>query len=644
MNFEEGKEKIKKHVKKKIGKAIRKAVVKVIKKVAIKLVMLIMKAIITAITALIGVIGVPTALILAVVIILGGAMFMLAPSLGLIDGDSPVSQKQLKSELNSLLKKSSADPNYRPPFELVTSIDLMRIIQEDAEPWEVDFEPIVDTLSPDLTYEDFTDTYEIKTVTTTTTEVTEEGSGERVQVGTERRFVCSDEELVTMPIERIERLCYRDVPVYEGESPTTKTVTETDTDIKEEKKKVSLLKKVHAWNRIEEFYYKETEMKEEFKLVSVKEEGNKKIEVYKRKKKAWVFDGKDFEYDYTKFDQILSELELEESAIELLVEALKYNNIPMDGYMGKFFDTFIEGGMGMMIPPEYMEIYKAAEKKYNVKFNYLAAIHYVETKFSTIDIMESHVGAIGHLQFMDCTWVGWSYSSCGGLGDGNIPNKDLVSPSVIAKHGGYGVDANNDGKSDPWDLEDAVFAAAKYLKASGFETNIKKAIRSYNHSDKYVADVVHYAELFVSTQGAIPPISAGTFTRPANGPITSDYGPRSGGMHHGVDVGKRENVVPIVAAADGTVSKSYVSKSYGETIFIEHIIDGQKWETVYAHMVSGSRRVQAGEQVSKGQVIGIMGSTGRSSGPHLHFEIHMGGWNQSKSNSVSPTKSGLIQW
>ncbi|MFD6796829.1 hypothetical protein ACFWGY_26280, partial [Prauserella salsuginis] len=67
-------------------------------------------------------------------------------------------------------------------------------------------------------------------------------------------------------------------------------------------------------------------------------------------------------------------------------------------YMGNFFDVFIDGGMGMMVPQEYMKFYKAAEAKYKVGWNYLAAIHWVETKFSTIDIMVSSVGAIGHTQ------------------------------------------------------------------------------------------------------------------------------------------------------------------------------------------------------------------------------------------------------
>jgi hypothetical protein len=398
MDIEKGKEKLKKYVKKKVGRAIKKLIFKLLKKLLIKLVMAIMKAVLTATAALVGVIGVPTAIILAVVIILGGAMFMLAPSLGLIDEDSPVSQQEIRSELNSLIKNSSNDPNYRPPFGLVSSIDMMRIIQEDLEPWEVDYKPIVKTLSPDLTYKDYTDTYEIKTVTTTTTEVKEETSNEQVQIGTVRKLVCSDEELARWPLQLVEKMCYREIPIYEDSIPETKTVTEVDTRTKEEKKKVSLLQTVHAWNRLETFEYKEVKLKESFKRVSVKVEGNKKIEVFKRKKKGWVFDSKEFEYNYEKFDQVLAELELEESAVKLLVEALIANNIPLDGYMGNFFDMVVEGGMGMIIPPENMAIYKAAEKKYKVKWNYLAAVHWVETKFSTIKVMESSVGAIGHTQ------------------------------------------------------------------------------------------------------------------------------------------------------------------------------------------------------------------------------------------------------
>lgn len=61
-------------------------------------------------------------------------------------------------------------------------------------------------------------------------------------------------------------------------------------------------------------------------------------------------------------------------------------------------------------------------------------------------------------------------------------------------------------------------------------------------------------------------------------------------------------------------------------------------------MVRGSRRVQVGDVVKKGQIIGLMGNTGRSFGAHLHFELHHGKWNPAKSNSIDPIGSGLIEW
>ncbi|SFA48473.1 N-terminal domain of peptidoglycan hydrolase CwlO-containing protein [Anoxybacillus pushchinoensis] len=136
--------------------------------------------------------------------------------------------------------------------------------------------------------------------------------------------------------------------------------------------------------------------------------------------------------------------------------------------------------------------------------------------------------------------------------------------------------------------------------------------------------------------GSLPPVSNGAFMRPANGPITSTFGPRWGEFHYGIDIGKRGASVPVVAAADGYVYRSYYSPSYGNVIFIMHYIDGQVYTTVYAHLES--RLVGEGQNVSKGQMIGYMGNTGRSFGPHLHFELHRGPWNASKSNAVDPLK------
>jgi peptidoglycan hydrolase CwlO-like protein len=131
-----------------------------------------------------------------------------------------------------------------------------------------------------------------------------------------------------------------------------------------------------------------------------------------------------------------------------------------------------------------------------------------------------------------------------------------------------------------------------------------------------------------------PPSGNGMLMLPAQGYISDYFGTR-GGNHFGVDIAKSGNV-PIYAAADGTVFRSYRSSSYGEVIFITHFINGQQWTTVYAHMQEGSRRVFANGFVKRGQVIGYMGNTGDSTGQHLHFELHNGEWNDAKSNAVNP--------
>ncbi|MBU8731802.1 peptidoglycan DD-metalloendopeptidase family protein [Cytobacillus firmus] len=136
-----------------------------------------------------------------------------------------------------------------------------------------------------------------------------------------------------------------------------------------------------------------------------------------------------------------------------------------------------------------------------------------------------------------------------------------------------------------------------------------------------------------SPQVTPPSVSSGAWTKPAAGRLSSGFGGRSLGEHYGVDIAAG-GTVPIVAAADGVVIRSYYSSSYGNAIFIAHSIGGQTYTTVYAHM--RSRSVGSGQTVSKGQQIGIMGNTGQSYGQHLHFELHRGSWNAAKSNAINP--------
>ncbi|WP_066149610.1 murein hydrolase activator EnvC [Anoxybacillus sp. P3H1B] len=141
---------------------------------------------------------------------------------------------------------------------------------------------------------------------------------------------------------------------------------------------------------------------------------------------------------------------------------------------------------------------------------------------------------------------------------------------------------------------------------------------------------------YVSGGGSagVPAVTSGAFMRPANGPVTSGFGMRGGEFHAGVDIGKRAAEVPVVAAADGYVFRSYYSQSYGNVVFITHVINGQVYTTVYAHLES--RLAHEGQTVKKGQIIGYMGNTGWSEGAHLHFELHRGPWNAAKSNAVNP--------
>ena len=104
-------------------------------------------------------------------------------------------------------------------------------------------------------------------------------------------------------------------------------------------------------------------------------------------------------------------------------------------------------------------------------------------------------------------------------------------------------------------------------------------------------------------------------------------------MHHGIDIGKngRSGDVPIVAVQDGTVVNASYSSSYGNMVIISHVVNGKQVSTLYAHLERLD--VSAGQSVSKGQQLGLMGNTGQSFGAHLHFEVHGGGWNGAKLNS-----------
>lgn len=115
-------------------------------------------------------------------------------------------------------------------------------------------------------------------------------------------------------------------------------------------------------------------------------------------------------------------------------------------------------------------------------------------------------------------------------------------------------------------------------------------------------------------------------------PVASRYGPRSSpcagcsSMHLGVDF-TPGNGAPVTAVADGVVVEANRTDSggYGVYVAIRHVVGGQVVVSGYAHMQVGSMNLNVGASVSGGQVLGRVGSTGASTGAHLHFELRVGG-------------------
>jgi soluble lytic murein transglycosylase-like protein len=124
------------------------------------------------------------------------------------------------------------------------------------------------------------------------------------------------------------------------------------------------------------------------------------------------------------------------------------------------------------IPLFLLPIYKAAAVQYGVPWQILAAINEIETDYGS-DLSVSSAGAVGWMQFEPSTWLQ------------------------------YGVDALNAGYADPYNPVDAIFAAARYLRAAGAGTNLRAAILAYNHSEEYVESVLLRAKLISTYPKAV---------------------------------------------------------------------------------------------------------------------------------------------
>ncbi len=212
------------------------------------------------------------------------------------------------------------------------------------------------------------------------------------------------------------------------------------------------------------------------------------------------------------------------------------------GVPGFFIESF-------RIPPFLLPIYQAAGTAYGIPWQVLAAINEVETDYGR-DLSVSSAGAEGWMQFLPAEWEQ------------------------------YGVDANGDGFKDPYNPADAIFAAARYLRAAGGDQNIRAAVFSYNHSEAYVDSVMLRAQLLGGTPpellGAITGLTEARFPVHAQSHFSDGFAtaPASGGG--GAAQGAPETLIgttiytqvgaPVIATQDGEIVQIGDSPSLGRFV------------------------------------------------------------------------------
>ncbi len=229
------------------------------------------------------------------------------------------------------------------------------------------------------------------------------------------------------------------------------------------------------------------------------------------------------------------------------------------------------------IPPFLLPIYQSCGTEYGIPWQVLASINKIETAFGT-NLNVSSAGAEGWMQFIPSTWAA------------------------------YGVDANDDGRKDPYNPVDAICAAARYLRAAGGDKDLRQAVLAYNHADWYADEVLFTANQYGKlpdalvgsltglTEGAHFPVAAdaryaddindaaelarSTTQRKAAGNaadvVSSDASRRSINIYSSLNA-------PVVAVNDGVIKKIGDSKALGKFIILQ---DAYGNRYTYAHLGS----------------------------------------------------------
>ena len=174
-----------------------------------------------------------------------------------------------------------------------------------------------------------------------------------------------------------------------------------------------------------------------------------------------------------------------------------------------------------------------------------------------------------------------------------------------------------------WDVAALQFALAWHGFPSGtfdgvFGARTDDAVRRFQHFAGLLEDGLAGRATIRALRGP-PPASPISVAWPLNAPIASGFGPRGDRFHAGLDLSASLGT-PVAAALDGVVTFADWNDGFGNLVVVAH---GSGVVTLYAHLSRFS--VGVGSRVGTGDLVGRVGSTGRSTGPHLHFEVRVRG-------------------
>ena len=263
------------------------------------------------------------------------------------------------------------------------------------------------------------------------------------------------------------------------------------------------------------------------------------------------------------------------------------------------------------VPPFLLPIYQAAGIEYGVRWEILAAINEIESDYGR-NLNVSSAGALGWMQFIPSSWRR------------------------------YGVDANKDGHKDPYNPVDAIFAAANYLKAAGYEHDVRGAIFAYNHADWYVDSVLLRARLIAGVPadliGSLTGLTEARFPVRAHARYADDLAERKflTRVNRGEnaarliesDANRRSIAIfadtgaPVIAVNDGVIQSVGRSRALGRHVVLEDVY-GNRY--TYARLGRASGHAKQGARVRGGVVLGRVGAGADGSAPHLDFSIRPAG-------------------